>query len=224
MMSLTDIVSDALPFMDVTDDEPEPLDQRQNPPSAARTPAVSSFELVARAKAGDREALETLFERYSVRLQRWAHGRLPPSARGALQTHDLVQDTLRRAYEHLPTFTPKHEGAFQGYVRTILRNRINDVLRQYLRRDISPLDPDLPGRDESPFALAAFTETLTRYDTALERLRPEDKELIVARVELGLSYAEIAEQSGKPSVGAATMAVSRALIKLAEEMAHDRKC
>lgn len=184
--------------------------------------AVTSFELVIRAKAGDRVALEALFSRYVVRLQRWAHGRLPPGARGALQTYDLVQETLKSAFEHLPEFSPRHEGAFQGFVRTILRNRLNDILRQFQRRGApEQLDAGLPGGESSPFELAAFAETLGRYDAALDRLRPEDKELIIARVELCLSHAEIAEQFGKPTAGAANMAVSRALVRLAQEMADD---
>jgi RNA polymerase sigma-70 factor (ECF subfamily) len=56
----------------------------------------------------------------------------------------------------------------------------------------------------------------------MERLRPEDREAVVARVELGLSHAEVAESLGKPSVAAAHMPVSRALVRLAEEMAHER--
>jgi RNA polymerase sigma-70 factor (ECF subfamily) len=186
--------------------------------------AVTSFELVIRAKAGDRAALETLFSRYSVRLQRWAHGRLPPGARGALQTYDLVQETLKSAYEHLDDFSPRHEGAFQGFVRTILRNRLNDILRQFQRRGAPEvLDTALAGHETSPFEHAAFAETLARYDAALDRLRPEEKELIIARVELCLSHAEIAEQFGKPTAGAANMAVSRAMVRLAQEMADDRK-
>ena len=57
----------------------------------------------------------------------------------------------------------------------------------------------------------------------MERLRPEEREAIVARIELGLSHAEVAQALGKPSAAAAHMAVSRALVRLAEEMAHDRQ-
>ena len=153
--------------------------------------ALSSFELLIRANTGDCSALETLFTRYSARLQRWAHGRLPPSARGALQTTDLVQDTLVSVFKHLPTFSPRHEGAFQAYVRTILRNHLNDLLRQYQRRGATAeLDPDLPQDGDSPLDMAVFTETLSRYDAALERLRAEDKGIIIARVEFGLRHWE----------------------------------
>jgi RNA polymerase sigma-70 factor (ECF subfamily) len=186
--------------------------------------ATSSFDLVLRANRGERQALNTLMARYLPRLQRWAHGRLPPAARSALQTQDLVQETLKDVIEHLPSFEPRHEGAFQGYVRTTLWNKIRDLARQHSRRGPSvQLDPDLPAKDWSPLDLAVGRETLDRYEAALECLRPDDKALIVARIEMGLPYPEMAAMFEKPSVAAVHMAVSRALVKLAEEMAHERK-
>src|SRR5262249_30236162 len=76
-------------------------------------PAQSSFELVRRAHAGDAAARDELCARYLPRLHRWAHGRLPPSARGALDTVDLVQDTFMQVLQRLGEFEPRHEGAFQ---------------------------------------------------------------------------------------------------------------
>jgi RNA polymerase sigma-70 factor (ECF subfamily) len=186
--------------------------------------AASSFDLVVRANRGEREALDALIARYLPRLQRWAHGRLPPAARGALQTQDLVQDTLMKVIERLPSFNPRHEGAFQGYVRTALLNRVRDLARQHQRRGPSvPIDTDIVARECSPLELAVGEQTLERYEAALDRLRPDDKALIVARIELGLPYAEIAAMFEKPSVPAAQVALSRALVKLAEEMAHGRQ-
>jgi RNA polymerase sigma-70 factor, ECF subfamily len=196
-------------------------------PAATAAPssnAASSFDLVQRANAGDKDALETLCARYAPRLQRWAHGRVPPAARGALQTHDLVNDTLIRVLERLPSFKPQHEGAFQGYVRTALWNRIRDIARQYQRRGgQDPLESDVAGHEHSPLDLAIGQETRERYEAALERLRPEERDLIIARIEMGLPHAEIAVMFEKPSVAAVHMAVSRALVRLAEEMAHERK-
>jgi DNA-directed RNA polymerase specialized sigma24 family protein len=63
---------------------------------------------------------------------------------------------------------------------------------------------------------------LGRYDSALQRLRGYDRQLIVARVELGLGYEEIAELLDKPSIPAARVAVSRALVRLASEMGVER--
>ena len=186
--------------------------------------ATSSFDLVLRANRGEAQALDALLARYLPRLQRWAHGRLPPAARGALQTQDLVQDTLMHVIQRLPSFNPRHEGAFQGYVRTTLWNRIRDLARHHSRSGPAvPIDTDIAAEDWSPLDLAVGRETLDRYEAALERLRPDDKALIVARIEMGLPYTEMAAMFEKPSVAAVHMAVSRALVKLAEEMAHERK-
>ena len=68
--------------------------------------------------------------------------------------------------------------------------------------------------------MAIGQEALERYEAALARLRPEDREAIIIRVELGCPYAEVAAALGKPSAAAAHMAVSRALIRLAEEMSR----
>ena len=68
--------------------------------------AEASLVLVLRAREGDEAALNDLMARYWPRLQRWAHGRLPRSARGALDTHDLVQDTLTNVVQHLAAFNP----------------------------------------------------------------------------------------------------------------------
>jgi len=63
-------------------------------------------------------------------------------------------------------------------------------------------------------------EAVERYETALARLRPEEREAIVARIELDGTYQDVAQALGKASPDAARMAVSRALLRLAEEMDH----
>src|SRR5207249_4548259 len=50
-----------------------------------------TVELVLKARGGDRAALEALVQRCIPSLTRWAHGRLPMSARGSMDTGDLVQ-------------------------------------------------------------------------------------------------------------------------------------
>jgi RNA polymerase sigma-70 factor, ECF subfamily len=191
--------------------------------------SLNSFELVIRAKGGDEKARDTLLQdtllqRYYPRLRRWAHGRLSDGARGAYETHDLVQEALLQVVNNLHKFNPRHEGAFQGYVRTILFNRIRDLGRQATRRGTPlPLDTELAGREVSPLDQAIGTQTRERYEAALARLRPEDRELIIARLEMGLPYKELVVMFGRPSVSAVTMAVRRALVRLAEGMANERE-
>lgn len=189
-----------------------------DPPEAR---ADSSFELLLDAKRGNRAALEKLCARYLPRLRRWAHGRLPGSSRGLLDTDDLAQEVLYHAVERVDTFVPRHEGAFQGYVRQMLLNRVRDEVRRVRRRPGSePLEGDHAGHDPSPLELAIGQQALERYEAALKRLKPQERELIIARVELGFSSSEIAELFGKPTAAAAHMAVSRATVRLAEEMSR----
>jgi RNA polymerase sigma-70 factor (ECF subfamily) len=183
----------------------------------------SSFELLLRAKQGNTDAVERLCARYLPRLQRWAHRRLPASSRGMLDTEDLAQEVLFRAVERVSSFEPRHEGAFQGYLRQMLLNRIRDEARRGQRRPAGEtLGEEQPAADPSPLEMAIGAEALARYETALQRLTPQERELIIARVELEFSAAEIAEAVGKPTAAAAQMAVSRALVRLAKEMAHGR--
>ena len=181
----------------------------------------SSLALLARARAGDSAALNDLCSRYLPRLQRWAHGRLPSWARGALDTHDLVQDTLTQVIRHIHTFEPRHDAAFQAYLRQALLNRVRDEIRRVQRRPAGdPLDSGRPSSDPSPLEQAIGQEALERYEAALQRLKPEDREAIIMRIEMGCSLAELAEALGKPSTAAAHMAVSRALVRLSAEMAR----
>ena len=189
----------------------------------SRDGVLASFDLLSRARGGDEAALNDLFTRYLPRLQKWAHGRLPVWARGPLDTHDIVQDTLTQVMQRLASFEPRHDGAFQAYLRQALMNRIRDQIRFAQRRPTDALATDHAAADPSPVDRAMFTETLERYEAALQRLRPTDRDAIVARIELGLPYPEVAHVLRKPTVSAAHVAVSRALVKLAKEMSHVKR-
>lgn len=186
--------------------------------------AASSLVLLQRARDGDESARNELCARYLPRLRRWAHGRLPVWARDHLDTEDIVQDTLMRSVGRLEAFTPEHERAFCAYVCEALRNRLTDAIRRAVRRPPGgPISLDQPTPDPSPLEQAVGAQMLARYDAALRRLRSSDRELLIARVELGLEYEEIAILTGKPSVAAVRIAVSRALLRLGAEMGHDRR-
>jgi len=179
----------------------------------------TTFDLVERVKAGDDRALEVLFARHLAPLRRWASGRLPRWTRDLMDTDDIVQETVFRAIKRIDRFEARHEGALQAYLRQAIVNRIRDEVRHRQRVQVSAtLADEQPDRAASPLELAIGTEAVERYDAALARLRPEEREAIVARVEMDCSYQEVAEALGKPSADAARMAVSRALVRLAEEM------
>ena len=179
----------------------------------------SSLTLLDRARAGDRAALESLIARYVPRLQRWASGRLPRWARDLADTHDLVQETLLQTFKRIEQFEPRGEGALQAYLRQAILNRIRDELRRAKRRPVrGELDSQVQGEGRSPLEEAIGEEALERYERALAKLRREDREAIVARIELGYTNDEIAELLGKPTANAARMTVERAIMRLAKEM------
>lgn len=190
-------------------------------PDGETAEAESSFALVERARSGDEHALNVLCARYLPRLQRWAHGRLPGWARDGLDTHDLVQDTLAHVAGRIHSFEPRHRAAFQSYLRQALLNRVRDQIRRAQRRPpADPLDTAKASDEPSPLERAIGREALERYEAALQRLKPDDRDAIILRVELGCPLAEVAEALNKPSVAAAHIAVSRALVRLAKEMAR----
>ncbi len=182
----------------------------------------ATVSLVQRARGGDPSALEVLCRRYLPRMQRWASGRLPGYARDLLATDDLVQDALYQTVSHIEEIRAEREGAFQVYVRQVLLNRIRDQIRRpHIVKGVE-VAPDRG--DRSPSALEALIgrETLQRCEAALARLKPADREAVVARLEMAGTFQELAPVLGKPSADAARMAVGRALARLAKEMGHGR--
>jgi RNA polymerase sigma-70 factor (ECF subfamily) len=182
----------------------------------------SSAELLVRVRTGDDEALDALLRRYVPALRRWATGRLPHWARDLAETEDLVQDTLIKSLKHLNRFESRHDGALQAYLRQAVMNRIKDECRRVMRR---PIVGELTERVEDPAGLSPLeaaigTQSVERYEAALAELRPEEREAIVARIEMGYSYQELAVMLGRPTAEAARLAIARALLRLAERMRH----
>ena len=186
-------------------------------------PGTSTTELLAQARDGDSAAAERLFAWYLPRLQRWATGRLPRWARDIADTTDIVHDALLQTFRQLRTFEARDEGALQAYLRQAVLNRIRDEIRKRHRRGtMAPLDSENAADGASPLELTIQHESLERYDRALATRRDEERELLVGRLELGLTYEELAVSSGKPTSEAARKAAQRALIKLIEEMQRGR--
>jgi RNA polymerase sigma factor (sigma-70 family) len=185
------------------------------------SPALdSTLELIERLRQGDTLALDRLLARHVGPLRRWVSGRLPRWARDLADTDDLVQDTLLRTFTRMKDFEVRGEGALQAYLRQAVLNRVRDELRRKgrapLRADADEvLELEAPG---SPLEEAIGREAAERYQAALTRLRPGEREAVIGRLEMDYTYPELAEALGKPSAEAARKAARRALLRLAEEM------
>jgi RNA polymerase sigma-70 factor (ECF subfamily) len=198
------------------------MDDKTKPPDAHRlnvSALESTVELLQLARDGNSHALDRLYGRYLPRLRRWAAGRLPPGARDLLETDDLVQEVLTRTVRRADQLELRSAGEFHCYLRRSLTNRLLDEVRRAKRRpEGEEFVDDHEDAGPSPIEELLGKEQIERYEAALERLRPEDREAIVARIEMSSTYAEIADVLGKPSADAARMAVTRAIVRLAEEI------
>ena len=88
-----------------------------------------------------------------------------------------------------------------------------------MRRGIPVQVPDnLSDHGLDPETRAIVEERSTRFLSALRQLRPEDRQVIIWRLELGYSFKEIAEQLNKSSPDAARMHYTRAVARLRTEM------
>ena len=182
----------------------------------------TSLRLLEMAKAGDRHALNELLERYLPRLRRWASGRVPAAARGMIDTDDVVQDTVMRSLHRIDVFEIRGEGALQAYLRQAVRNRLVDAHRRHTRQaTATEARSDIPAVGPSPLEEAVGTEALERYEAALLRLRPEDREIVILRIELCHSYEDLVQILEKPSRDACRVAVTRALARLSVEMGRE---
>jgi RNA polymerase sigma factor (sigma-70 family) len=179
----------------------------------------STYELIERVRRGDKDSLDRLMARHLGPLRRFVSGRLPRWARDMTDTDDLVQDTLLRTFTKIEDFDVRGIGALQAYLRQAVLNRVRDELR---RKGRTPAMVDAGGLDlegkGSPLEEAIGKEAFERYQAALTRLKPEEREAIIARVEMDYSYADLAEMLGKPTPDAARKTAQRALLRLAEEM------
>ena len=196
-------------------------DPKAASPRSERTASdpASTIELIDRARQGDQEALERLFARHHLPLRRWTSGRLPRWAREVVDTDDLVQDALLQTFRHIGDFEARGAGALHAYLREAVLNKIRDELRKRGRHGAAAgLDGREADHGQSPLELAIGRETFECYERALSRLKPEEREAIIGRVEMGYSYEELAAALGKVSSEAARKTARRALLRLVNEM------
>jgi RNA polymerase sigma-70 factor (ECF subfamily) len=178
----------------------------------------STLHVLELAKGGDRSAARILLERALPPLRKWSRGRLPVYARAGFDTEDVVQDAVVNTLKRRARFDHRTVAGLRSYLRTAVINRIRDLIRGSRRRGTAvDAGEDLVSGDASPLERAILRERLDDFLTALQQLRPADRQAIVWRVELGYSTEEIARRLGK-SEAAAAMTVSRALARLAAAM------
>lgn len=174
--------------------------------------ATTTSELVLRVQDGDDEAYSRLVATFAPLLRRWAHGRVPSAARGAVDTEDIVQETLLSVHRRVGSLQVERPGAFWLYLRRSVQSRLSNSARTAARRPSADVDI----ADASIADPRQYESELIDYERGLEKLAEEERAIIVLRLEFGLSHQEVATALGLASADAARMRATRAVSRLAE--------
>lgn len=120
---------------------------------ASEASLETTVDLADRSRIGDEAARNRLIQRYLPLLTRWAHGRLPHTARDLRKPPIWSRRTLLRAFQNLPAFDVQGPGAFFGYLRHIMTNLLRDEMRRVGRRPLmAELDERLEESEPTPLA------------------------------------------------------------------------
>jgi RNA polymerase sigma-70 factor (ECF subfamily) len=162
-------------------------------------------QLVEAAQAGDAEAFGQLYDRYVRKI----HDYLFYRCHHRETAEDLTSQAFTKALERLASFDAA-KGTFSAWIYRIARNTLIDHFRALKpETDIEDVWDLL--RDGTDVARDAETaEKLRAVEAHLATLPSHQRELVIMRVWDGLTYAEIAEATGK-SEASCKMAFSRTM-------------
>jgi RNA polymerase sigma-70 factor (ECF subfamily) len=172
-------------------------------------------ELVKRLQKRDPQALGELYDRYG----RMAYALILRIVRDAATAEDLVQETFLRIWNRVQGFDGDR-GALGGWLLAVARNRAIDYLRSKSGRMRDTLELN---ENEHPSLYADLEQDVLNSDRAeclrkaLEKLNPNQRNVIELAYFEGLSQTEMAERTGQP-LGTVKTWVRTALKLLREEL------
>lgn len=140
----------------------------------------------------DREAFSALFDHFAPRLK----GFFMRSGSGAAQAEEIVQEVLLTVWRKAEQFDPAR-AQVSAWIYQIARNRQIDVIRKEGRPMPDELREDQAAEPDASQILAVEQET-TQLKQALERLKPDQREIIKQAYLGELTQQEISTQTGLP--------------------------
>lgn len=159
-----------------------------------KTPEFSDNDLVLRVASGSESAFAILHNRYRRKLVNYVN----LFVRRADVAEDIAQDAFIKAFRSLREGNYQENGKFVAWLMRIARNLVID----YYRKDspITSMDnlaADVKLRnivsDDSPEKLIIRKQQHRHLRMLVEELPKEQKEVVLLRYFIGLSFKEIAE-------------------------------
>jgi RNA polymerase sigma-70 factor (ECF subfamily) len=179
-------------------------------------PLPNERELIARAQAGDKDAVSSLYEGYAQAIFRYISYRVESD----MVAEDLTADVFLSMVQGLPRY--QDVGApFGAWLFRIAANRVADHHRQK-RHVVEELSENEPNDDTDPFGKIAKKQEQALLRVALTKLSEDFQTLLVLRFMQGLSHAEVAAIMGKSETSIRVMQ-HRALKALAKELGTEGK-
>jgi RNA polymerase sigma-70 factor, ECF subfamily len=176
-----------------------------------------AIDLVSRAQRGERAAFDRLVDLYRPRIEALVDARLGAHLRGEIETDDVFQETLLKAFESIERFSWEGEDSFMRWVGTIAENVIRGAARRAERRQNLP--PPASAHDDGNLTQSRVLrrdERFQRFQAAFDALDPDARKVIyLARIR-GLPMSEVARRIGR-TTNATSILLYRALKKLREE-------
>lgn len=183
---------------------------RTGDPQRSEAP-IEDAELIARARASDQHAIETLVRRYQDVAFRVACLITGDSD----EAQDAAQSGFIKAFQSLPTF--RDGEPFKPWLLRIVANEAKNRVRSSVRRATAPLDEQIVAFDPSPEELAERNEQQRELLEAVRTLGDDDRQIIGFRYFLDLSEAEMADLLDCPR-GTVKSRLSRATARLRDEL------
>lgn len=169
--------------------------------------------LAARAAQGDARATDTLLAHVRVIVHRYCRarlGRMPGSEHAA---DDVAQEVCIAVLAALPRYRDQGR-PFEAFVFGIASHKVADAQRHAMRAAVPTEDmPDTPDQQLGPEEEAIRRSDAERARRLLDLLPPQQRELLLLRVAVGLSAEETGSALGMSS-GAVRVAQHRALARL----------
>ncbi len=180
---------------------------------------MNDEQLIARAAAGDPDALETLYERYAPAVMGQAVKLIGDQA----AAEEIVQETFWRVWRSADTFQAQR-GAFSGWLFGIARNLSIDFFRRRKARPQPALHDTeerridrMPDPDRDVAEAAWITIKRRQVRAALDTLPPAQRSVIEMAYFQGMTRQEIAAATGEP-LGTIHTRARLALQKLRETL------